>query len=93
MNLLKKVFTFLKLKKLAVEFIKLNNPSKQEYEDTLRKTAEELKIGSADLIHPVRLAVSGVGGGPGVFDILSIIGKEETLSRINNAIKQINGFK
>jgi glutamyl-tRNA synthetase len=80
------------LKKLADEFSKLDNPSKLDFEDTLRKTAEDLKIASSDLIHPVRLAVSGVGGGPGVFDILNIIGKEETLSRINKAIKQINGF-
>ena len=51
------------IQKLAGEFLKLENPSKQDFEDTLRKTAETLKIGPSDLIHPIRLAVSGVGGG------------------------------
>ncbi len=39
-----------------------------------------------NLIHPLRIAVSGVGEGPGVYDIVSIIGKEETLSRIETAL-------
>ena len=58
-----------------------------DFENTLRETAEELGIGTGKLIHPVRLAVSGVGGGPGVFDILFIIGKEATIRRLNKAIE------
>ncbi len=77
------------LKVLAAEFSKLNNPGKEDYENTLRQTAEKLGIGTGKLIHPVRLAVSGVGGGPGVFDILNIIGKEKTISRLNKAIEKL----
>jgi glutamyl-tRNA synthetase len=77
------------LKKLVGEFTKLSNPSKEDFENTLRRTAEELGIGTGKLIHPVRLAVSGVGGGPGVFDILYIIGKEKTLNRLNKAIEKL----
>ena len=77
------------LKKLAEEFSKLSNPSKEDFEITLRETAEQLEIGTGKLIHPVRLAVSGVGGGPGVFDILFIIGKQKTLTRLNNAIETL----
>ncbi len=77
------------LKKLAEEFSKLSNPSKEDFEITLRETAEKLEIGTGKLIHPVRLAVSGVGGGPGVFDILFIIGKQKTLTRLNNAIETL----
>ena len=74
---------------LAEEFSRLTNPGKEDYENTLRQTAEKLGTGTGKLIHPVRLAVSGVGGGPGLFDILYIIGKDKTISRLNNAIKKL----
>jgi glutamyl-tRNA synthetase len=77
------------LKKLVEEFSSLNNPSKEDYEVALHKTAESLGIGNGKLIHAVRLAVSGMGGGPGVYDILYIIGKEETIKRITTAIETI----
>ena len=77
------------LKKLLEKYSELTNPVKEDYEEALRKTAEELNIGTGKLIHPVRLAVSGVGGGPGVFDILSIIGKEKTIVRLQKAIEKI----
>ena len=77
------------LKKIVEEFSKLNNPNKEIFEKALRKTSEELNVGTGKLIHPVRLAVSGVGGGPGVFEILEIIGKEKTISRLETAIKKL----
>jgi glutamyl-tRNA synthetase len=77
------------LKMLVEEFSKLSDPVKEDYEHTLRQTAENLGIGTGKLIHPVRLAVSGVGGGPGVFDILFIIGKEKTIQRLNKAINKL----
>ena len=77
------------LSKLRDEFDKLENPSKEDYENTLRNTAEELNISSGKLIHPLRLAISGIGSGPGIFDILDILGKEETITRINTALEKI----
>ncbi len=74
------------LKTLTEELLQLDNPTKEEYEAALHRTAEKLKVGNGALIHPLRLAVSGVGSGPGLFDILFIIGKEETIRRINSAI-------
>ena len=78
------------LKKLVAEFSKLNNPNKEHFEEALRKTSEELNVGTGKLIHPVRLAVSGVGGGPGVFEILDIIGKEKTIARLETAINKLH---
>jgi glutamyl-tRNA synthetase len=77
------------LKKLNERFIQLNNPSKEDYEKALDETATELNVGKGKLIHPLRIAVSGVGEGPGVYDIISVIGKEETISRINTALKNL----
>ncbi|HLX11204.1 MAG TPA: glutamate--tRNA ligase [Bacteroidota bacterium] len=76
---------------LADSFKQLPDSTKEGFEQALHRVAESLKIENAKLIHPLRLAVSGVGGGPGVFDIVSIIGKDETIRRIQNAIETIKG--
>ncbi len=77
------------ISKLYDAFTKLNNPTKEDYEIALAKTAEELNIGKGKLIHPLRLSVSGISTGPGVFDLLVTLGKEETLKRIKTAIGKI----
>jgi glutamyl-tRNA synthetase len=44
---------------------------------------------SSDL-NPFRLAVVGESKGPHLFDIFEMIGREETLKRIERALKIIN---
>lgn len=75
------------MKKLSEAFNSLDNPSKEDFEHALTKVAEELNIGKGKLIHPLRLAVSGQSTGPGMFDLLFILGKEEVVKRINTAIE------
>ncbi len=77
------------LKELAKEFSRLENPKKEDYETALHRAAEGMKVDNGDLIHPLRLAVSGMGSGPGLFDILFILGNEETARRINSAIERL----
>jgi len=67
----------------------LSEPTKEGYENALRSTAEEAGVGAGKLIHPVRLAISGVSSGPGLFDIIDALGKEETIRRINSAIEKL----
>ncbi len=47
---------------------------------------KQLKIG--DLNHILRVATTGIGVGPGLFECLSILGREETLARIVAAAKR-----
>ncbi|MDR3609471.1 MAG: glutamate--tRNA ligase [Ignavibacteriaceae bacterium] len=68
----------------------INSPTKEDYENILKNTAAQFNTGNGDVIHPLRLAVSGIGGGPGIFDILYIIGREKTLNRINTIIEKLN---
>ena len=77
------------MRKLCEEFSKLENPSKEDFEHALGKVAEELNVGNGKLIHPLRLAVSGQSTGPGMFDLLFILGKDEVIKRINAAIERI----
>ena len=78
------------LTKLRNNIAQLSNPVKEDFENALAKTAEELNIGKGKLIHPVRLALSGVGTGPGVYDLLYIIGKDKSIERIDRALKVIS---
>lgn len=48
---------------------------------------EGLKIGQ--VIHAVRVAVTGKGVGPGLYDCLEILGKAECLARIDEALAKI----
>jgi len=75
---------------LRNNFAKLPNPSKEDYEKALTDTAEQLNTGKGKLIHPLRLAVSGTGTGPGMYDLLFILGKDESVKRIDRAIENIN---
>ncbi len=77
------------LETLVREFSRLEQPKKEDFEAALHKAAASLGINHSDLIHPLRLAVSGMGAGPGLYDILAILGKEETIRRIRSAIERL----
>ena len=47
--------------------------------------------GMGDLVHPVRVAVSGTAIGPGLFDMLAVLGKERALSRIRRTLSIYGG--
>ena len=50
-------------------------------------TAKEYGMGK--VMNALRLTLMGVSNGPGVAEICEILGKEETLERINRAIAAI----
>lgn len=77
------------LLKLKETFALLNDPTKSDYENSLNKVAEELNVGKGKLIHPLRLALSGQSTGPGMFDLLYILGKDEVLSRIDTILTKL----
>lgn len=58
-------------------------------EKAYRALAEELHIPAGQLIHPTRLAVSGRTMGPGLFDILELLGKDRVIARLDQAVKWI----
>lgn len=54
-------------------------------EAALRELADARGLKPADLIHPVRIAVSGQPGGPSLFHMLEVIGRDKVLSRLSAA--------
>ncbi|QOJ28398.1 MAG: glutamate--tRNA ligase [Ignavibacteriales bacterium] len=77
------------LKALSENFAKLENPDTHAFEQALADTAAALNAGKGKLIHPLRLAVSGVSSGPGMFDLLYILGRDEVIRRIDTAVQKI----
>jgi glutamyl-tRNA synthetase len=61
----------------------------EQTEDAVKDYIAERELNFGDVLNPLRLVLTGTGGGPHLFDIISTIGKEETLKRIMNGVKNI----
>ena len=74
---------------LADAFKSVESFEKESLEQALDNVAEKLAVKRAALIHPTRLAVSGLTVGPGLFDLLVTVGRERTLDRMQRAVEFI----
>jgi glutamyl-tRNA synthetase len=73
---------------LAIEALKNlneNNFTKENIKNTLMSIADSLES-RGELLHPVRFALSGLDKSPDPFIIAEILGKNESLSRLQKAI-------
>jgi glutamyl-tRNA synthetase len=67
-------------------FAGLNNFEAPAIEQAFKNTAESMSIGTGSVMQVFRLCISGVGGGPHLFDVAALLGKEVVTKRINQAI-------
>lgn len=56
---------------------------------TLNDVLEQHGVEIGRVMPAVRLSITGVGGGPDLMDIIEVLGREEVIIRINNAINQL----
>ena len=63
--------------------------SPAESEAQIKAYIEKNELGFGKVMNPLRLAIVGAGKGPHLFDIMDIIGKEETLRRIERALERL----
>ncbi len=61
-----------------------------QLDELLKSFADEKQIGIGQIMAPLRLTLVGSAMGPGVTVIMELLGKEEVLVRVNNAIESIN---
>jgi glutamyl-tRNA synthetase len=59
-------------------------------EASIKALCEQRQLKLGDVNHPLRVAVTGVMIGPGVFETLAILGPEEVQRRIANALRVIS---
>jgi glutamyl-tRNA synthetase len=61
-------------------------------ESSFKNLAAEKNIKPGELQLPLRVMLVGSKYGPAVFDIASVLGKDETVSRIRYAIKEFESI-
>lgn len=58
-------------------------------EAVVKDLVERLEIGFGKLMNPLRISLVGSNIGPGLMDMMEVLGKEEVLQRINRALQKI----
>jgi glutamyl-tRNA synthetase len=65
----------------------LSDISHDSAEQPMRNLAEDMNVKVGQLFHVVRVAITGQRISPPLFESMEIIGKEKSLSRLENAVK------
>ncbi|MFQ3599173.1 MAG: glutamate--tRNA ligase [Chloroherpetonaceae bacterium] len=60
-----------------------------EIESALKSFCDTKGIKTAEMVHPIRLAVSGASFGPSLFHMLELLGKEAVCRRIQHATERL----
>jgi glutamyl-tRNA synthetase len=60
-------------------------------EEALRALGERLGFGekAGKIFQPLRVALTGLGVSPGIFDVLLMLGRERSLARIDAAVARL----
>lgn len=58
-------------------------------EESLRTLAAELGVSAGKLFQPLRVALTGAGESPGMFDVLLLLGRERCLHRLTAAVERL----
>jgi nondiscriminating glutamyl-tRNA synthetase len=69
---------------------KLSNFEVAQIEESFRQMANELGVEAKELIHPIRVALTGKTVGPGLFEVIYFLGKARTCQRLEKWIKKDN---
>ena len=72
------------------EIEKIQEFNAAEIEIAFKAFLESRGVGIGAVLLPFRLLVTGVGMGPGMFDIASFLGKQEVIDRMNAGLKFID---
>lgn len=57
--------------------------------EAIKNSAKELNIKLVSIAQPIRIALLGKGAGPGIFELLEILGKDESLNRLKKLNEQL----
>jgi len=66
--------------------------TEQVVEDMLRKLAEERNVGLGKVAQPLRVAITGTTISPPIFDSIKLLGRENTLARIDITLKKFGNI-
>ncbi|MGZ4201265.1 MAG: glutamate--tRNA ligase [Thermoleophilaceae bacterium] len=63
----------------------------EHVEASLREVVDALGAKPKDVFQPVRVAISGTTVSPGIFESVAVLGRNETLARIDDALARADG--
>jgi len=65
----------------------INEFTKEKLEYVIRKYCEENMCKTSEIFHPLRFFISGRTKGPGLFEMMEVLGKEKVINRIKKITK------
>ena len=74
------------IEKIITELAALESYSLENIESLFKKIVEEEGMKLGKLAQPVRVALTGATVSPGIYDVILLLGKEETLKRLKNVV-------
>ena len=74
------------IKEVRTSFNTIQNFTAVETEHAFKAVSEKLNIPTGQVMQLFRVAITGVGGGPALFEMLELFGKEDSLKRLDAAI-------
>jgi glutamyl-tRNA synthetase len=63
--------------------------SEASLESALRAEAERLGVGAGKLIHPLRVALTGMAVSPGIFEVATVMGRDRVDARLADAVRAL----
>lgn len=77
------------LKEVYSAIVSVKDFDKQNLEDSLRALTAKIGTGFAKLAQPIRVAITGKSVSAGIFETMELLGKENTLKRLDYTIKNV----
>jgi glutamyl-tRNA synthetase len=74
------------LRQLTSALTQLDRFDEDQIESAFVQTMEATGLKLGKIAQPVRVALSGKTVSPGIFEMIRVLGREETLTRINRAL-------
>lgn len=78
-----------RLERIRSRLETLQNWTEPDLERAVRGIAEEAGVGAGKIIHPWRVALTGTGASPGIFEVAALLGRERTLGRTEQAVARL----
>jgi glutamyl-tRNA synthetase len=76
------------LKIVREKLAEMQEFTEQPIEDMLRTLANQNNVGLGKVAQPLRVAITGSNISPPIFDSVQLLGKQNTLARIDNTLKK-----
>lgn len=76
------------ISELGEAYKTINDFTAAETEKVFKHTAEKLGINPGQVMQLFRVSISGVGGGPSLFDMVELLGKDKVVRRLETFITQ-----